>query len=658
LAEALTMAGIQVASLEHIDDDYIYDFEITSNRSDCLSTIGLAREIGAITGQKLVIPPELSAHEGPAQEKFPVAIKIKNKELCPRYTGRIVRNVRIQDSPDGLKTRLTSIGMRPVNTVVDVTNFLLMETGQPMHAFDLDKIHGSIIVRTAQQGETIRLLDGSVKTLENGMLVIADEHGPIAVAGVMGGSATEVSHETRSVFLESACFDPISVRRTARALGLATESSYRFERKIDLSQVAPASFRAASMMRDIAEGVIEGFKDVDHTVSRPNEISLIPEHVDSLLGIDIPVDAQKKYLQALGFTVSGDKKCLKLIVPVSRRDIGQEVDVIEEIARVYGYNKIPETLPHQVGAVSLVSRDQMVKKEVRRLLSGLGAHEIMTYNLSTRENAALFDHKAKEEACIKNPRSKEQEVMTQTLMAGMMRAIAWNINRRNTNLVLFEIGKTYGRPSKDMYTEEARLTVGMTGIVSEDWQSPQREYTFYDLKGTVKTLLEKLGIEDVKYGGVSTYPYLSTAVGLDQHGSCIGIIGTVAASTLEALDIKQNVYIAELYLDMILKEAVLERSARPIPKYPSVIRDISIVADSTAPAGGIISRIRERGSGLLKKITLISRYQGKQIPEGKVGLLYRLEYRDDTRTLTDEEVEKEHTAIKEHLAAKHGIAFR
>jgi len=660
LAEALTMAGIHVASLGRVEDDYVFDFEITSNRSDCLSIIGLAREIAAITGSKLKLPAELAGSEPETRAKLPIPVEIKDKELCPRYTAHVIRNINVGISPDGLRSRLAAVGIRPVNNIVDITNFLLMETGQPMHAFDLDKLKGAVVIRSAKKGEAIKLIDGSVKELREGMLVISDDTGPIALAGIMGGSATEITPETRSVLLESAYFDPVSVRRTARALGLASESSYRFERRVDLGMIVPASIRASCMIRDLADGTSEGFLDIDHTDKdkATKKISFDPKHTIDILGIDISAATQKKILDALSFTISGKKAPFGVLAPAGRRDITQEVDVIEEIARIYGYNKIPETIPHQVGNASLLPREDRVRREIRRILSGSAAREIISYNLATRSAIGLFDHDDNATARILNPRSKEQEVMVQTLIAGMARVIAWNINRKNTDLSLFEVGKSYKKLAKDKYQESPRLSIGMTGQAEGDWISPRRKVTIYDLKGMVETLLFRLGIDDIKYVKSPKHTFLSTAVEIDLRGACIGIMGPLSQKTLKELDIKEEIFVAELYLETIMKEAVLEKMVTPVPKYPSIVRDISTVVDASITAGAIITAIREKDSGLLKKISLLSRYQGKQIPEGKTGLLYRLEYRDDERTLTDEEVDKEHNGIKEHLVSKLNITFR
>jgi len=661
LAETLTMAGVHVASLEKIGDDYVFEFEITSNRNDCLSMIGIAREIAAITGNKLKIPKDLSSALKKGKKKTSrgnIKIEVKNKNLCPRYTDRVIRNLKVGPSPEWLKERLKAIGLRPVNNVVDITNFLLIETGQPMHAFDLDKINGKVIIRKAEKSETIKTIDGSTRMLEKDMLLITDSKTPIAIAGVMGGLDAEVSSATKNILLESAWFDSISVRRTARKLGISTESSYRFERKIDKSMVLPASIRAAHMIQELAGGEIGELIDTGTKKDVLKTIKVDPEKVNKVLGIKIPLKRQKDILQSLGCLIKKKGKSLEVKIPIRRQDISQEVDVTEEIARIYGYNRIPDTIPAIIGNTSLMDKESIVKRESRKILSSMGLNEIMTYNLVPENLLDAFQIEKDDVARVQNPLSQEQEVLTQTLLLGMLKAIAWNINRKNKNLSLYEIGKTYIHREKSAYDEELKLSIALTGIFSDNWLSGRRKVTFFDLKGILETFLGKLGIYNVDFRPKSDTPDFSAAAQIECSGKLIGVLGKLDKRVLDHFDIQEEVYAAEISLAKIIEIAKIDKQFKPIPRFPSVVRDISLLLENDVIADNIVQCVRSADSGLVKKISLVDIYKGKQIPPGKKGLLYRIEYRDDSKTLTDKEVEELHSKIKNSLVSKLGASFR
>ncbi|NQT22060.1 MAG: phenylalanine--tRNA ligase subunit beta, partial [Candidatus Omnitrophica bacterium] len=422
LANILTMAGIPAEHVEKVGNDWCLEFEITANRSDCLSIIGIAREIAAITGKKLKLPKDLKRMAGKkALSSQRLQINIKDKKLCPRYTGRIITGIKVVPSPKWMQEKLVSVGLRPVNNIVDITNFLLMETGQPMHAFDLDKIKGNIEIRKALKGETIKTIDGINQTLEEGMLLIADDKSPIAVAGVMGGIDTEVSRETKNILLESAYFDPISVRRTSRKLKLASESSYRFERKVDFEMVMPASDRAALMINTLAGGKIGKLIDSGSKAVSPISIKFNPEKANVLLGLDIPLKKQKDILKSLDFGVQGKKNILKVKVPSFRRDISQEVDITEEIVRIYGYDKISLTIPKMVGHSKLTDKSDIVKAEIRKYLSSMGLNEIITYNLISEEMLKGFSTGESSIVRLVNPLSREQGILTESLIPGILK---------------------------------------------------------------------------------------------------------------------------------------------------------------------------------------------------------------------------------------------
>lgn len=663
LAEKLIMAGIHVSSIKKENNDALFEFEITSNRSDCLSILGIAREIGALLKRDLYVPDDLlkdtlKVNKKYSRNKSPeIKIEIKDKDLCPRYSGRVIRNVKVTESPDWLKKRLLSIGLRAVNNIVDITNFMLMETGQPMHAFDLDKIRGKVIIRRARKGEAIKIIDGSVKTLEDGMLVIADDERPIAIAGVMGGIDTEVTGQTKNILLESASFDPISIRLTARKLGISTDSSYRFERKVDMDMIVAASNRASAMMRDLAQGTIMGLIDVQSKKPTAIKIKLNPSKTSSVLGVDIKAKDQKSILESLNFKVKRLKNAFLVTAPSSRKDISQEVDLIEEIARIYGYSNIPETIPPIVGNTVLETHENVIKGQARKILSLLGLNEIITYTMANKGLLEKFNLNSENTAVIRNPLSQDHAVMTGTLLIGMMKALAWNLNRKNENLGLFEISKAYQKISEGKYREENRISIGISGAVEKNWLTSGRKKNLYDIKGMVESLFEKLGVGNITFITTSD-PNMETGADIIFSGEKAGIIGKPNKELAKKFDIKEDVFIGEIYLSEIQDKIILEKPFTPLPKFPAILRDISIVLDKTVLSKDVVSAIKNSGADNIHNISLIGTYQGEQIPKDKISLLYRLEYRNDSRTLTEEEAERENDKVKQRLISELKASFR
>ncbi|MFH1790546.1 MAG: phenylalanine--tRNA ligase subunit beta [Candidatus Omnitrophota bacterium] len=664
LARVLTMSGLHVASVGKSGSDWVLEFEITSNRSDCLCILGISREIAAITGGTLNAPKELLSAGGSGKKRRPVSlpagtgikVRVDDRDLCPRYTARVIRGVRVGGASLFIRERLESVGLRPVNNIVDITNFLLMETGQPMHAFDLDKINGEAVIRKAKKGETIKIIDGALVTLEAGMLVIADSGGPIAVAGVMGGADTEVDAGTKNILLESAFFDPVSVRRTSRKLGLSTESSYRFERRVDMGMIACASKRAAAMICLAAGGTAGETIDIGGKEDAPKEIVFNIGRTADVLGMDIPAARQKKILKTLGFGIKGNGPVLKVTAPRPRKDINQEVDVIEEIVRVFGYDRIPETLPGIIGNTVLMDTEGVVRDHAREALVSMGFEEIISYNLISEEAAGFFNTDREKEVRLINPLSKELEIMSETLIAGMLKCMSWNINRKNTSLKLFETGKVYKRVGSG-YSEAASLCVGMTGAAHDDWVSGTRQTTFFDLKGVLEALFAKLGVRDVKFKPASD-PLFSACASVTCRGRKLGIAGKPGSRIMKYIDLSADVFVAELYMDEITGLAVTEKRFEAIPKYPSVFRDISMVAAADTPAGDVAGCVREAAGGIARKVELADVYKGEQIPEGKAGFLYRVEYMDPAATLTDRVVDEAHNRARDALKARFGVVFR
>lgn len=660
LAYLLTMAGINVTSCRNVGGDYIFEFEITANRPDCLGIIGIAREVAALLGKKLEIPKELQKNPQPkARSPQPsLDIELKDPELCFRYTARIIRNVEVRPSPDWLKEKIISVGSRPVNNIVDITNFVLFETGQPMHAFDLDKIRGSISVRRGIKGEKIITIDNVPRACNPDMLVIADEAGPIAIGGVMGGLKTEVNNMTKNILLESAFFNPISIRRTSRALGLSSESSYRFERRIANDMVANASNRGACLIETIAEGEIGPLIDIGKKKAYSKTINFDLGKANKILGVCITKGEAAKILKTLGFSVKAQKTSMKVTVPSFRGDVKNDIDITEELARIYGYEKIPLTIPRITGNIRIKDFASLLEEKISQALTRLGLNEIITYGLISKNSIKGLGIREDEIVVIKNPLSIDQEIMRPTLLPGMLGVISYNFNRKAGHLSLFEMGKVY-KEKKNSYIEEPVLSIGLAGIRQENWKNQMQEFTLFDIKGVFEKLLETLGITHIvfKKGEIGGFnkDIVST---VENRGRVIACFGEVDKTICERFDIEKKVFYGELYVGNILEGVKLDKRYTPISRYPSIRRDISVVLDKNIASSEVTSIIKEIGKTLVKEVSLVDYYKGKQIPEGKRGLLYRIEFRSNERTLKDAEVNCLHSEIKKALSEKLNITFR
>ena len=675
LAEMMTMAGLSVDSIEKKSDDAILEVEITSNRPDWLAYIGVAREVAAITGAKLKVPSarHCEGAKRPKQSKKEIAslpsvarndslrvsIKVLNKVLCPRYTARIIRNVRVGESPEWLKKKIEAIGLRSVNNVVDITNFCLFETGEPMHAFDLDNIKdGAVIIRKASKGEKIVVIDGTERSLDDSMLVIADPSGPIAIAGVMGGIKTEVGLPTKNILLEAAYFDPITTRRTSRKLALSSESSYRFERKVDMDNIKYASDRATQLILEAAGGDAEDFIDLGIEKKAKANIGLSIDRLNKILGVSIAPSKVKSILTSLGLKFkSQTKDALKFEIPNFRQDLQDEIDLVEEVARIYGYDNIPETLPPIVEKGLRLPLSLITSGIIRETLKALSLSEIVTYSLFSRKMLSLCNMQDKDAVAIKNPLSAEQEIMRLSSIPGMLNAIRYNINRKNNDLKFFELGKVYFKEGAASFKERRNLTIGITGEIHDRWIGRTRKTALFDLKGILETLLSELGIGEFVARETENSTFSSSAcASIEVKGEPVGIIGQVSPDVLKNFDIKDKVYILEIDCEKILNLATLEKHFKEPIRYPSVLRDISIIVDNSISNNSIISSVKQSAGPLLKNVQLIDRYHGGQIPDGKISLTYRLEYQDVSRTLEDREVQEAHSrvvrALENNLGAK------
>ncbi len=659
LAEILTMAGLTVESVSKLGDDSILEIEITANRPDWLSVIGVARETAALAGGKLKLPA-VTAPQAKGS-KTGVKVSVKDKSLCPRYTARVIRNVKVGDSPAWLKLRIEAMGLRPVNNIVDITNFCLFETGEPMHAFDLDKLSGGcIIVRKAAKGEKIITIEGTEKTLDDTMLVIADDAKPVAIAGVMGGLNTEVNYSTKNILLEAAYFDPVSIRRSSRKTGISSESSYRFERRVDPENIVHASNRALGLILELAGGETGELIDVKGPTDKPRAMALKFGTLNDVLGSDISPAQTKKIVAALGMKIkSSSKDGLKLEAPGYRHDLKSQIDVIEEVARVYGYNNIPSTLPNIVAQPVRMAADMVGRNRMCECLAGLGLDEIITYSLLSKKLIAAAALPADEAIDIKNPLTSEQEVMRPSLIPGMLGTMLWNINRKAKDLKLFELGNVYMKTEGGEFGEKKHLCVGIAGQAFESWVGGVRASDFYELKGIAETLFAELGIHGASFN-YAARPGLSSSecaeILIGSQG--IGFLGEVSRKVLGDFDIKEKIYILEADADAIINNIAGEKTFSELPKHPSVYRDISIIADKGIHNADVITVIKAAAGPMLKEAKLIDRYKGKQIPEDKISLTYRLEYQDLAKTLEEKDVAETHARVLSSLDGKLGAKLR
>mgnify|MGYP000651632846 CR=1 FL=1 len=673
--------------LRELLGDAIIDIEVTPNRSDCLSMLGVAWEVAALTGGSVRVPSTDHPESGkPAADS--VAIEILDPELCPRYSAALVRGVKIGPSPRWLQDRLAAAGVRAISNVVDVTNYVMLEWNQPLHAFDYAKlVDHRIIVRRARPGESIQTLDGQHRRLSTDTLLITDPSGPIAVAGVMGGLSTEITEDTTDILLESANFAPNSIRRTARALRLPSEASRRFERGLPAENTVPAVLRAAQLIQqlcggEIAPGVADSFPR-----PRPRvEIEVPSTEVDRVLGMTIPSDECARVLRSLGYEVDKDevdkaRKSLVVRPPVHRVDVTLVADVIEDIIRIIGYDALPST--PTVGAVPEPEPESQFvwEQRVRQAMVGLGFDEAVTYSLTSEAvlrklrpdgvqpsdelaaEARDLLEPAVEPLRLLNPLSADTALLRTSPLPGILEALSANVRQVDRDVHLFEIGRVYLPQAGGLPEERPGLAIAMGARRSaRDWGA-RVETDFYDIKGAVEALLARLGVAGATYKPV-VYPALRPGraavalVGVDGRDAVLGVLGEIAPAVRKAFDIDQAAFVALIDLGRLHAAVTAGGRYTPIPRYPAVIQDVAILIDATVPAATIIETMRSAGAPLARRIELFDVYEGGPIPAGQRSLAFHVSYQSDERTLTDEEVARVHRQIEDALRSRLGARVR
>jgi len=673
LAQKLTMAGLSVESLEKAGNDWVYDIEVTSNRPDWLSVVGIVHEVAATTGarfKKSDHGPWSMVHgkttgkrkDGakPVETTAAFTLTIEDAKGCGLYCGNLIEGVRVGPSPGWLRERLAALGLRSVNNVVDITNFVLLQLGQPLHAFDFDKLAaGAIVVRRARQGEEITLIDGTQKKLTPQVLLICDARRPVAAAGIMGGAETEVKEGTQNILLESAYFDPVVVRRGTRALGVASDSSYRFERGVDVATVKAGRDLATQMIVDICGGRLVAAKTAGHKKPAAAKKIVLPlQEARDILSLPITEAQAAGIFKRLGFGVQRKKKgALAVTVPAVRRDVTIKEDLIEELARVRGYDAIPLTIasikpfayePPVLDSLEAAAQDYFVRA---------GLKEVITYSLVGPEDYARSSLDIPDDAQrLENFLSRDFQVLRTTLLPSLLAVAAVNINRGNADFEVFETARVC-----TCRGEERKAGVMLVGNRRSSWSRRSRPYTFFDLKG----ILEGLMASRVA-GECRGQPFASgifaegEAAALLSGDTRLAVLGRIGDNVKRAWGIKtkEDIFAAELCLDAVLKACRPGKTFRPLETLPSVRRDVSLVAGPLASFDRIKKLVSEQAAGVARETALVDVYEGKEIPQGSVGLTVSVTYADPGRTLTDEEVNRVHQGVLDRLVRDLGVQLR
>jgi phenylalanyl-tRNA synthetase beta chain len=643
--------------LEEILDlgDTVLDVSITPNRADCLSMIGIAREVAAITGKKIKMPAG-EVCESAEDINSITSVKIIDSDLCPRYTARMIKDVAIGPSPVWMKTRLEAVGLRSINNVVDVTNFVMLEMGQPLHSFDFRFLEeGRIVVRKSVQDEEFVSLDGKARKLEADTLLICDGVKPVAIGGIMGGLNSEVKDDTRSVFLESAYFNPSSIRRSARRLAMPTDAAFRFERGIDPEGVLAALNRAAGLIADLSGGkVCKNFIDeYPAKVPAAANIPLALSRVNAVIGTAIEGSEVIRILQSIGMEVKENEPGKYLVTPPTYRvDITREIDLIEEVARLYGYDRVPVTLP-DVAVTEMAAIPRLdLEERIRTVLTGNGYNEVINYSFISPQSVDYLGLTENDErrrlVHIKNPLVEDQAVMRTTMIFALLDSLKKNANNGCFNLKLFEMGRIFLSGGAGKLPAERNVLAGLlSGTIGEDLWNYRLNVDFYDVKGCIDNLFSDLKTGDCRYVAENPEPFLhpGKSANIYLNDSKVGYLGEVHPDVKDRMDLKVNSYVFEINLDMLVNHIAGEVTYKEISKYPAVARDVAFVVDSGVQADYMLDIVLRQKEDLLENVGIFDIYAGKGLPDGTKSLGLRFSYRSPDKTLTDLEVNNVHERI-------------
>ena len=653
----LVAVGLNVESFQTVENDIVFEVEVTTNRPDCLSHYGVAREVATLYHKRLK-PLEFICKGIGATAASKASVEILNPELCARYCGRVIEGVEVKPSPDWLVRRLEAVGQRAINNVADITNYALMELGHPLHAFDLVRLSGrNVTVRTARAGEQLRTLDGVNRTLSQSDLVIADASRPVALAGVMGGEESEISSHTHTVLLESAWFDPVSIRRTSKSLGLHTEASHRFERGADIEMAPVALDRTALLIAELAGGeILRGMLDVYPVLKHRNYIELRRSEIHRILGAEVPWEETERVLRTLGFKVERRGTDGWRVTPPSfRLDVEREVDLIEEVARHHGYNRLPTRVRP---APPRLATDQTRSKEleISSTLVALGYREtIPSAMIDPEENSWFTDRPP---VVLANPLSQDASAMRSSAVPSMIHTLKWNLDRYRSDLLVFEMGRVYSAREEGLPDERRVLVFGATGNRRPgNWHSREKEMDFFDLKGDLEELLYHFDLPGLKFEP-SGAPYLEEGLAgrFVASGSAVAALGRLREDLARGYKLRRTVWLAEVDLDLLVNAPLRQHSFKPISKFPPVERDFSLIVPASTAYGRLEEAVQGLGIEEIQTLIPVERRLpwDKELPEGTipadhVSLLIRITFQSPTHTLASEEVEAACRRITEAL---------
>lgn len=642
-------------------EDWTLEIGLTPNRPDCLSLMGVAREIAAIQGNA-VRPPSAEMPAESGEIGAATSVTIEDRERCPRYTARLIEDITVAPSPAWLQDRLLSVGLRPINNLVDITNFVMMETGQPLHAFDFDRLNGHrIVVRTAEAGEKFTTLDEKQRSLDPEMLMICDGQKAVGIGGVMGGMNSEIADDTRRVLLESAYFQPTSIRKTAKKLGLNTDASHRFERGVDPQGTVTALNRAAALIADLGNGkLIGGTIDEGAAVPAAEPIALSVTATNRTLGIDLGRDAMQAQLESVSFSVAAqDEDTLMVTAPSFRVDVSRPQDLMEEIARITGYNEIPTTFP-QIPADARSEAPLLGhRRRIRNLLAGYGFSETVNYSFIHAESCDRLrlpaDDPRRQVVKILNPISEDQAVMRTSLIPSLVETLQRNLARQVKDVRIFETGRVYlGQPGKELPEEREMLAGLWSGSRTPlSWHGKETDCDFYDLKGALEALCDALKLPATRYERVPaeecTYTRPGASAWVYAGDVRLGLLGELHPQVLQQYGLKQGAVVFALCLQRLVSQIPARIVSGSQPRYPAITRDITLIIDAGVPAADVLSQALGLDADLLEDVYFFDRFSGGPIPEGKVSLSFRLVYRSQERTLTDGDITRLHKKISDHL---------